>query len=194
MRSRTIATMGLLTAVALILGYVEHMVALSPVPGVKLGIANTVLLYALYLMGPKQAWILMGLKVALSGILFSGPFAMLYSLAGGIISLIAMTLGRRISGIGVVGVSVLGAAGHNLGQLLIACLVAQTGAVVALIPLLLFSAAAAGVVTGLVARVVIHSLGKGPKADAAPEQAPYKTAGEAEQSASQANIEEPKPD
>ena len=194
MKSRTIATMGLLTAVALILGYVEHLVALSPVPGVKLGIANTVLLYALYLMGPKQAWILMGLKVALSGILFSGPFAMLYSLAGGIISLIAMTLGRRIFGIGVVGVSVLGAAGHNLGQLLIACLVAQTGAVVGLVPLLLFSAAAAGVVTGLVARIVIHSLGKGQISNAVPKEAPCKKDGEEEHPTSRAVAEEPKPE
>lgn len=159
MKSRDIATLGLLAATALILGYVEQLVALSPIPGVKLGVANTVLLYALYLLGGKQAWLLMGLKVLLSGLLFSGPFAMAYSLIGGVLSIAAMTLGRRIPGVGVTGVSVLGATAHNLGQLLVACLVVGTGAALSLAPLLLFSAVAAGVVTGLIAKLAIRHLG-----------------------------------
>ena len=82
MKARTVTTLAILTAAALIFGYLEHLIALRPVPGVKLGLANTVLLYALYLLDAKNAWLLMALKVLLSGLLFSGPFSMSACTAG----------------------------------------------------------------------------------------------------------------
>ncbi len=163
MKARAITTLGILTAVALILGYLEHLLAPSPVPGVKLGLANTVLLYALYLLDTKSAALLTALKVLLSGLLFSGAFAMLYALAGGVASLAVMLPVRRIRGVSVMGVSVCGAAAHNLGQLLVACAVAETRAVLSLLPLLLICAAVAGVVTGAVAQAVFRLL-KPPRA------------------------------
>ena len=158
MKARTVTLLGILAAVALILGYLEQLVALSSVPGVKLGLSNTVLLYALYLLDAKRAWLLMALKVLLSGLLFSGAFAMLYGLFGGIFSLFAMCAVRRIPGVGVIGVSVCGAVAHNLGQLLIACFVAKTSAVLTLLPVLLVAGALAGVVTGAAAKAVFHVL------------------------------------
>ena len=158
MNARKIATLGILTAVALILGYLESLLAISPVPGIKLGLANTVLLYALYLLDAKSAAVLMLLKVLLSGLLFSGAFAMLYSFAGGLLSLGAMLLARRIPGVGVVGVSVCGAVMHNVGQLIVACMIVQAQAALSLLPLLLASAALTGTVTGLVARLAIKGL------------------------------------
>ena len=112
---KRIAELGLLTAVALVLGYLESLLPIVGIPGVKLGLANTVLLYALYLLDVKSAALLMVLKVGLSGLLFGGPAAMLYSFAGGLLSLAVMLLVRRLKGIGVVGVSVCGAAAHNIG-------------------------------------------------------------------------------
>ena len=73
----TIAKLGLLTAVAIVLGYFEHLLPVSGIPGVKLGLANTVLLYALYLLDVPSAILLMFLKVGVSGLLFGGPAAML---------------------------------------------------------------------------------------------------------------------
>ena len=76
-QTRVVAQLGVLTAVALVLGYLEHLIPLTAIPGIKLGLANTVLLYALYLMDARKAALLMLLKVGLSGLLFGGLSTML---------------------------------------------------------------------------------------------------------------------
>ena len=88
---RTIARLALLTAVAIALGWAEQFIP-TPMPGIKLGLSNTVLLYALYLLNVKSAIALMLLKVLLSGFAYAGPYAMMYSLAGGALSLAMMIL------------------------------------------------------------------------------------------------------
>ena len=153
-----IAKLGLLTAVALVLGYVEHLLPITGIPGVKLGLANTVLLYALYLLDIPSAILLMILKVGLSGLLFGGIAAMLYSFAGGVVSLLVMIFARRANGLSVVGVSVLGAAAHNVAQLAVACFVVETRAILAYLPVLLLSAAVTGLLTGIVARYTFRGL------------------------------------
>jgi len=167
-----IAKLGLLTAVALVLGYFEHLLPITGIPGVKLGLANTVLLYALYLMDIPSAILLMFLKVGLSGLLFGGVAAMLYSFAGGVVSLLVMILARRAKGLSVVGVSVLGAAAHNIAQLTVACFVVETRAILAYLPVLLLAAAVTGILTGLVAQYTFRGLN--PKAVKAPESAQKK--------------------
>lgn len=157
--TRTVTTLGLLTAVALVLGYVEHLIPITTIPGIKLGLANTVLLYALYLLNVRSAVILMTLKVALSGLLFGGVSAMLYSFAGGVLSLAAMLLVKRIRGVSVIGVSVVGALMHNVAQMIVACLIVQTRAVLVYLPVLLVSAAITGTLTGIVAKYAIRGLG-----------------------------------
>lgn len=155
---REITRLGLLTAVAVTLGYVESLVPLAGAPGVKLGLSNTVLLYALYLMDARRATLLMALKVGLSGLLFGGVSAMIYSFAGGVMSLVVMLLVRRARGVGIVGVSVAGALAHNAGQAAVACIVAGWRAMLAYAPLLIASAAVAGALTGLVAHYAIYAL------------------------------------
>ena len=98
--TKRIARFGLLTALALVLGLIDRAVPLtallgSAVPGIKLGLANTVLLYAVYLMDWKSCVLLMLTKVALSGLLFGSLTAILYSLSGGVLSLLVMLLVRR---------------------------------------------------------------------------------------------------
>jgi heptaprenyl diphosphate synthase len=147
-----------LTAVAIVLGYFEHLLPITGIPGVKLGLANTVLLYALYLMDIPSAALLMILKVGLSGLLFGGPAAMLYSFAGGLASLIVMIFARRMKGVSVVGVSVLGALTHNVAQMSVACFIVGTRAILAYLPVLLAAAAVTGTLTGLIARYTIKGL------------------------------------
>ena len=154
----TIARLGLLTAVAIVLGYFEHLLPVSGIPGVKLGLANTVLLYALYLLDVPSAILLMFLKVGVSGFLFGGPAAMLYSFAGGAFSLIVMIFARKMPGFSVVGVSVLGAVAHNIGQMLIAIFVVETRAILAYLPVLIIAAAITGTLTGLIARYSFRGL------------------------------------
>ena len=156
--AQKIARLGLLTAVALVLGYAESLLPAIGIPGVKLGLGNTVLLYALYLLDIKSAAVLMVLKVGLSGLLFGGPAAMLYSFAGGALSLLAMILIKKVRGVGELGTSVTGALMHNVGQMAVACFVVESRAIFAYLPVLLLSAAITGTLTGVAAKYLIKAL------------------------------------
>ena len=157
MGAGTIARLGLLTAVALVLGYVEHLIPVTAIPGIKLGLANTVLLYALYLLDVPSAILLMILKVGLGGLFYGGFAAMLYSLAGGVLSLFVMILVKKARGVSVIGVSVCGATAHNIGQILIACFVVGVRAALAYLPVLLVAAAITGALTGIIAKYVFRT-------------------------------------
>lgn len=162
MKARTLARLSMLTGAALALGYIENFIPVAPgVPGIKLGLANTVLLYSLYMLDVKSSVLLMLLKVFMSGLLYAGVSAMLYSLAGGILSLLMMVITKRFfRNVGIVGVSVVGAVFHNVGQLLLAALVVRTAALMSYLPVLLVAAVVTGVLTGVAARVSIRALEK----------------------------------
>lgn len=154
-----VALLGMLTGVMLVLGYVEHLVPLGgAVPGMKLGLSNAVLLFGLYMLGTREAWTLMVAKVVLSGLLFGGVNAMMYSLAGGLLSLLGMVLMRRAKSVGIVGVSVTGAVLHNVGQVLLAMFVLQTNKLLYYMAILMLVAIGTGVLTGVVANLVTRAL------------------------------------
>lgn len=162
MKTKSIARFSLLCAMALVLGYFERFIPVAPgIPGVKLGLANTVLLYAVYLMGAKSAMLLMLAKVVLSGLLFAGLSGMLYSLAGGLLSLCVMLLLSRLKDVvGIIGVSVGGAVSHNIGQIAVACMVVESRAVLGYLPVLMISAVITGTLTGIAAKYAIAALQK----------------------------------
>ncbi|MDL2235827.1 Gx transporter family protein [Christensenellaceae bacterium OttesenSCG-928-L17] len=161
--SAAIARLGVLTAVALVLGWLDRMLVISPVPGVKLGLANLVLLYAIYLMDTKSAVLLMLLKVGLTGLLFgSSAWTLLISFSGGVVSLATMLLFHRILREKVVLVSMLGAFAHTLGQLLIVVLFHMTplAFVVSYLPVLALFAVGTGLLTGVVAKYSLRALSR----------------------------------
>ena len=161
MKTKSIARFSLLCTMALVLGYFERFIPVAPgIPGVKLGLANTVLLYAVYLMGAKSAMLLMLAKVVLSGFLFAGLSGMLYSLAGGLLSLCVMLLLNRLKDVGIIGVSVGGAVSHNIGQIAVACMVVESRAVLGYLPVLMISAVITGTLTGIAAKYAIAALQK----------------------------------
>ena len=160
MKTKSIARFSLLCAMALVLGYFERFIPVAPgIPGVKLGLANTVLLYAVYLMGAKSAMLLMLAKVVLAGFLFAGLSGMLYSLAGGLLSLCVLLL-SRLKDVGIIGVSVGGAVSHNIGQIAVACMVVESRAVLGYLPVLMISAVITGTLTGIAAKYAIAALQK----------------------------------
>lgn len=171
----TIAKLGMLTAVAIVLGYFEHLLPVTGIPGVKLGLANTVLLYALYLLDIPSAILLMFLKVGVSGLMFGGPAAMLYSFAGGVLSLLVMIAARSFRGLSIVGVSILGAVSHNVGQMIVACFVVETRAILAYLPVLLLAAAVTGTLTGLIAQYTFKGLRPKPAAKNPADEEPPNT-------------------
>lgn len=157
--ARRTALLGVLLALALALAWLERFVPVPPMlVGVKLGLANTVLLYALYLLDIPSAVGLMLARVTLSAILFAGFSGFLYSLAGGILSLAVMILLKRIGRFSLIGVSIAGAIAHNLGQILVAGFLVQSRAVLTYLPILLIAAIVTGMLTGTIARLVIRLL------------------------------------
>ena len=158
-----LARLALLAAAAVVLGYIEGLlcaVMLLP-PGIKLGLANTVLLYAVYLLGPGSAVLLMLLKVVLTGFMSGNLFAaFFYSMGGGILSLIAMLVTKKLGGekISIVGVSVMGAVFHNVGQLLVASVILRTSKLMLYVFVLLIAAVVTGVITGLAGQQIVRVL------------------------------------
>ena len=159
-RAQQIALSGLLTSLMLVFGFIERQFPLPvPVPGIKLGLANSVLLYALYMLGVRQSIILMLLKALMSWLIYMNMNAMFYSLGGGLLSLIAMILLSRVSGVSIIGVSALGAVFFNVGQILVAVVMLNTPQlIVTYLPVLMVSGVVTGVLTGVVAKMVLKHL------------------------------------
>ncbi len=149
-KARQVALCGLLVALAFILSYVEALVPINlGIPGVKLGLANLVVLIALYTLDLRWAFTISVVRIVLAGLTFGGLFSMLYSLAGGLLSFVVMALLSRKNLLGTVGVSICGGVAHNIGQLLMAMLVLETGSVWYYFPVLLISGSVAGVLISL---------------------------------------------
>ena len=163
---RRTAELGLFLALALILSYVESLIPFSfGIPGIKLGLPNLIVLLLLYEMpvdgqekgknlyltkGAREALLVNGLRIILSGFLFSNLYAILYALAGAVFSFIAMLMGKRIGSFSMMGVSILGGVFHNIGQILVAMLVVETFAVVYYAPFLIVAGTVTGALLGFV--------------------------------------------
>ena len=155
-----IALSGLLTSLMLVFGFIERQFPLPvPVPGIKLGLANSVLLYALYMLGIRQSVVLMLLKSLMSWLIYMNLSAMLYSFAGGVLSVAAMILVSRMKGVSPIGVSALGAVFFNIGQILMAAWVLGTPQlIVTYLPVLMVSGVLTGILTGVIAKLVMKHL------------------------------------
>ncbi|MDD3920323.1 MAG: Gx transporter family protein [Eubacteriales bacterium] len=159
MSAKYIARFGIFASIALVLGWLESCIPIAAgIPGIKLGLANTMLLYAIYLLDRKGAWLLMAVKVLLSGLLFSGLTGILYSMAGGICSLAVMCLLKRIKGFSILGASMAGALTHNIAQVAVACFVVQSRAVLAYLPVLLIAGTVTGLLTGIIAKYTMRAI------------------------------------
>ena len=158
-RTKKLAVCAMLSAIALIFSYVEMLIPISiGIPGVKLGFANIAVLYALYTMNERYALAVNVVRICLSGLLFGSMFSVLYALAGGLVSLGAMIVLKKVKVFSVAGVSMAGGVFHNLGQLLVAALIVQTKQVLSYFPILVFSGIAAGIFNGLVARLCLNTI------------------------------------
>ena len=163
MDTRRVVHMGMLVALAMILSFVESQIpAFVAIPGVKIGLANIAVVFALYTLGFRDALAVSLTRVVLSALLFGNVVSGLYSLCGALLSLAAMALLRRTGLFGVVGVSVTGAVSHNLGQTAAAWLILRSRAIAYYLPFLLISAVAGGVVIGIVSAVLVIRIKGGP--------------------------------
>lgn len=153
------AYFGVFTALALIFSYVETLIPFHiGVPGVKLGLANLIIVIALYKMSLKETYLLSVVRVVLSGFIFGNYFSIIYSLAGGLLSLTVMALLRKRGGFSILGISIAGGVCHNIGQLAIAMVVVETFSVIYYIPVLLIAGLATGLLIGIAADGMLKRL------------------------------------
>ncbi len=157
-KTKRLVLLAMLTAVAMILSYVESLLPSVGIPGVKMGLANIAVIFALFRFGWKEAAALSLVRVVLVSLLFGSVSAMLYSLAGAVLSLAVMALLRRIDRFSTVGISVAGGVAHNAGQILMAMLILQTKQLLGYLPVLAVSGIAGGVLTGLAAALLIRRI------------------------------------
>lgn len=158
MKSR-VAYFGVFTALALIFSYVESLIPFQfGIPGVKLGLANLIIVIALYRMKLSEAYLLSVVRVLLSGFIFGNYFSILYSLAGGLFSLTVMVALKKSGGYSVSGVSIAGGVCHNIGQLVVAMLVVETFSVAYYVPVLLLAGLLTGFLIGVTAGAMLKRL------------------------------------
>lgn len=159
MKNKEIAKTAILAALAIIFGYIESLFPLPiPVYGVKVGISNGVILAALYMLAPAAAWGIMFIKTICSALLFSGFSAFLYSVSGGILSVIIMQILKKSGKFSVVGVSIAGGAAHNIGQLICASVVLNTINIFYYLPILIICGILSGAVIGIITELIIKRL------------------------------------
>ncbi|MCD8006114.1 MAG: Gx transporter family protein [Oscillospiraceae bacterium] len=158
-KTRRIAVCGVLAGLAFGLSYLEMLLPSPGIVGAKLGLANLAVLVALYLFSWREAAAVSGVRILLSWLLFGSFTGLIYSLAGGIVSLTIMALLKKIDLFSAVGVSVAGGVGHNLGQILAALAILGTG-VLGYLPLLIVLGAVSGGIIGVVAAIIIKALRK----------------------------------
>lgn len=159
-KSKTVAFYGLFIALAIILAYVEVLLPpLFPaVPGIKMGLPNIIIVFLLYRRSAKSAIGVSLMRILLVSMLFGNAMALIYSLAGGILSLFIMILFRRLNFLSTVGVSVVGGVAHNVGQIVTAMLLLQTAELGYYLVVLTVSGIIAGVFVGLCGFALIKKI------------------------------------
>lgn len=160
MSSRRLARYALLTALAMALSWLESLVPLAGAvpPGVKLGLTNLVVIFALYRMSLRDAAVISLIRVVLVAFTFGISYSFAYSLAGAALSLAVMALLKRSGKFSLLGVSVAGAVSHNIAQVLVAMAVMETSRLAWYLPVLLVSGIAAGVCVGAAGALIVKRI------------------------------------
>ena len=157
--AKKVAYSAILVALAMIFSYVEVLIPFHfGIPGIKLGLANLVVVIALYLLKPSQAFCISVVRIVLVAFLFGSMSSMIYSLAGGVLSFAVMLLLKKSKGFSMMGISIAGGVSHNVGQLLVAAIVVENLSVFYYMPVLLIAGLITGMLIGIVAQKVCRHL------------------------------------
>lgn len=159
MKTKKLVTLAVTVAVAMILSFVESRIpAFVAIPGVKVGLANIAVIFALYKMGWREALAVSLVRVALVALLFGSVVSLAYSIAGAVLSLSVMILLRKAGIFTEVAVSVVGGITHNVGQIIVAFLLLETGVVFYYLPFLLVSGVIAGIAVGVASALLVKKV------------------------------------
>ncbi|MDD6193456.1 MAG: Gx transporter family protein [Lachnospiraceae bacterium] len=155
-----VSYLGMFLALALVFSYVENLIPFFfGVPGMKLGLTNTVILLVLYTLGTRDAYVISILRVLLAGFLFGNAFSIIYSLAGGLLSLTVMCLLKRTGKLNIITISVCGGIFHNLGQIIVAVCVVENLYLFGYFPFLFIGGGLTGLLIGVIAFEIVKRTG-----------------------------------
>lgn len=155
--SKKVSCCAMLVALAMIFSYVESLVPINfGIPGVKLGIANLVTVFGIYFLNPGEVFLIVFLRILLTGFMFGNGMSILYSLAGGMLSLAVMLAAKKAGGFSVIGVSIAGGITHNIGQILVAACVVQNLKLVYYLPVLLIAGTITGCLIGMLGGRILN--------------------------------------
>jgi len=161
MKSKKIALYGLFIALAFIFSYIESLIPIPfPVPGIKLGLANLVVVVAMYGIGMKESFVLSMVRILLVGFTFRDPSTLLFSFAGGIFSWLMMAVFKKLRLFSMVGVSIIGGIAHNIGQIIVAVIYVSNTGIIYYLPFLMISGLVSGTLIGILAALVLKRLYK----------------------------------
>lgn len=154
-----VAQIGVFVALAMIFSYVECLIPFHfGIPGVKLGIANLVIVTGLYRFSAKEVFLIAVIRVVMMGMLFGNGVSLVYSLVGGIFSFFAMVIWKKTSMFSVVGVSIVGGVVHNIGQLLTASVILHNHKVMVYLPVLMVAGMVTGALNGMLSKHILERL------------------------------------
>ena len=156
------ARLSMLTAIAILFNIIESFIPLFYIPGIKIGLANIIIVAVLYLYGIKEAFYVSILRIIVVGLLRTGLFSttFLFSLSGAILSLTAMSILKKINLFSIVGISVIGAIFHSIGQLLMAYVFLKNNSVYLYFPFLIILSIITGCFTGIISKQIVKLLQK----------------------------------
>lgn len=163
MKTRRMTFLGLMVGYSLILYIIESYMPnpmIAVFPGAKLGLSNIITLISLLLLGLKDTFIILTVRIILSSI-FAGPMSyLLFSIGGGYLSLMVMHFSSKVKGFSTIGVSILGAIGHNIGQLLVASIIIDNLMIVTYLPFMLTASVITGMFVGIVSKYCYSKMKK----------------------------------
>ena len=163
MKTKRLTFLSLMIGYSLILYIIETYIPNPFVilfPGAKLGLTNIITLISLILLGVKDTFIIVTIRVILSSI-FSGPLSyLLFSIGGAYLSLVLMYITSKVNGFSLIGVSIMGSIGHNIGQLIVASIIIENAMAIWYLPFMLIASLVTGFFVGLVAKYCIPLVGK----------------------------------
>jgi len=153
-QTRKLAFSAMLVSVMIVVGYLESLLPVSPIPGIKLGLSNSVLIISLYWLGIPISFQIMLIKNILLGLLMGNPMMIAYSICGGITSLTLMSILYKRKGVSPIGTGIAGGVMHNIGQVALAIIILQTPSLLFYLGLLMPAGAVMGLITGTVAKTL----------------------------------------
>ena len=161
MRNQTkkLTVLALTVSVAMVLSFIESKIpAFVAIPGVKVGLANIAVIFALYKLGAKEAVLVSLVRCVLIALLFGSVVSLAYSLAGAALSLTVMVALKKLTPLPSIGVSVAGGVCHNVGQIIVASLIMETNVIVYYLPFLILSGTVAGIAVGVASALLVKKI------------------------------------